>query len=88
VVGGGVDRKAAPSAADVEDTLPGGESQVPADKLELLPLCIFERSGATGEDRAAVGHRSVEEERKELVRDLVVVSDRGAVTGAAVSAPS
>ena len=74
---GGVDRKAPPAAADVEDPLAGAEVELATDQLELLLLGGLERCRATGEDPAAVGHRAIEEEREELVRYVVVVTDGG-----------
>ena len=40
---------------------------------------LLEGAGASREDAAAVGHGGVEEEREELVRDVVVVADRAGV---------
>ena len=79
VAGGGVGREAAPAAADVEDPLAGLERQLRADHLELRLLRLLERRRAPREDRAAVGHRLVEEEREELGRQVVVVADRAGV---------
>ena len=54
-----------------------------------LASCASSRSRAAArEDRAAVGHRLVEEQREELVRDVVVVADRARVALAAVAAPA
>ena len=76
VARGGVDREAAPAAADVEHPLALAQTELRADQLELCLLRLLERRGAAGEDRAAVGHRLVEEEGEELVGDVVVVADR------------
>ena len=73
---GGVDREAAPAAADVEQRSPGLQPELRADQLELRLLGLLERLRPAREDRAAVGHRLVEEEREELVADVVVVAYR------------
>ena len=75
VAGCGVDSEAAPAAADVEHAFVRCQSKLVADQLELLPLGRFERIGAVREDRAAVGHRLIEKERKELRWQVVVMAD-------------
>ena len=76
VFAGRVDREAAPAAADVEDAVALLEAELGRDEVELGPLGLLEGLGAAGEDRAAVGHRRVEEQREEVVADVVVVADR------------
>jgi hypothetical protein len=70
-----VDGEAAPAAADVEQPLALFEGELRADELELRPLRLLQRLGAARPDRARVGHRLVEEQREEVVRDVVVVRD-------------
>ena len=62
---------------------PTSSTRCPALQLELLrdhvqlgPLRLRERLRAAREQRAAVGHRLVEEQREEVVADVVVVADR------------
>ena len=83
---GGVDREAAPAAADVEHALALLQAELGADQLELGLLRLLERRRAAREDRAAVGHRLAEEQREELVRDVVVVAHRARVALAACGA--
>ena len=45
----------------------------------LVVLRLLERLGAARPDRARVGHRRVEEQREEVVGDVVVVRDRALV---------
>ena len=74
-----VDGEAAPAAADVQHShRPASDPSLRGDQIEFCPLSILERLRAPREDRAAVGHRLVEEEREELVADVVVVADRAA----------
>ena len=81
-----MDGKAAPAAADVEHLHPGREPELGGDEIELHPLGLLEGLGAAREDRAAVGHRVVEEQTEEVVADVVVVADRRSVTLDAVQA--
>ena len=74
-----MDREAPPPRADVEDAIAVGELELAADEVELLLLGLLEGVGAAREDRAAVGHRAIEEEREELVRDVVVMANRARV---------
>ena len=55
--------------------MPGLELELAADQLELGALGVLQRLGALLEQRAAVGHRLVQEQGEELVRDVVVVAD-------------
>ena len=76
----GVDRKAAPAAADIEHTLTRSQLELRRDQVELRALRFLERRCAARKDRAAVGHRLVEEEREKVVADVVVVADHLGVT--------
>ena len=87
MVARGVQHERAPAAADVEHALVLAQRQLPADHLELLVLRLLERAGPAREHRAAVRHGGVEEEREELVRDVVVVAYRARIPLAAVAAP-
>ena len=64
---GGVDREAAPAAADVQHALARLQVELAAHQVELRLLRLLERAGAARAERAAVGHRLVEEEAEELV---------------------
>ena len=64
--------------------IPGSSAELARDELEFRALRLVERLGAAREDRAAVGHGVVEEQREELVADVVVVADRGGVALGAV----
>jgi hypothetical protein len=86
VTGRGVERKAPPAAADVEHTIARLQRQLLADQLELLLLRLLQRLRAAGEERAAVGHRLVEEQREEVVRHVVVVADGARVALLVVAA--
>jgi hypothetical protein len=88
VARGGVDREAAPAAAHVEHAHAAAQAELLADELELRLLGGLERVGAAREERAAVGHGGVEEEREELVRDVVVVANRAGVPRQAVAPPA
>ena len=77
--------EAAPAAADVEQPLARLQLQLAADEVELRALRLLERLRPAREDRARVRHRRVEEEREELVADVVVVADGAQVALAAVA---
>ena len=79
VPGSRVDRERAPAAADVEDALTRRQRELRANELELRLLRLLERLRATREDRARVGHRAIEEQLEELVRDVVMVAYRAGV---------
>jgi hypothetical protein len=85
---GRVDRERAPAAADVEEPLARLEPELLADQLTLVVLRLLEGRRPAREDRAAVGHHRVEEQREELVAGVVVVSDSAAVASEAVEAPA
>ena len=55
---------------------PGVQLELLRDQVELGALRLLERLRAAREQRTAVGHRLVEEQREELVADVVVVADR------------
>ena len=79
VLARGVQRERAPAAADVEHALAGLQRELRADEVELGALGLLERRRAARPDRARVRHRLVEEEREELVGEVVVVRDRALV---------
>jgi hypothetical protein len=70
-----MDRERAPAAADVEQPLARLQAELRADELELGLLRLLERLRAARPDGARVRHRLAEEEREEVVRDVVVVRD-------------
>src|SRR5439155_19383717 len=81
------ERERSPAAADLEHVIVGTELELVADPPQLATLGVGERFGLVLEHRARVGHRLVEEEREELVAEVVVVADvppRGEEAGAAV----
>ena len=80
-----VDREAAPAAADVQQAHARLQGELARDQIELRELSVLERLRALRVDRAAVGHRLVEEQPEELVADVVVVADRGRVALRAVA---
>ena len=82
--------EAAPATADVEHPLALLQRELRADEVELRLLGLLQgrspvagekslRLRDAGEEGAGVGHRLVEEEREELVADVVVVADGLAV---------
>ena len=83
----GVDRQASPAAADVEHALAGLQLELAADQLELGALGLLQGLRPRLEQRAAVGHRLVQEQREELVRDVVVVANGLARRAACVCRP-
>jgi hypothetical protein len=74
----------APAAPDVEQALARPEAQLGEDVVELLLLGALEIVGLVLEVSAGVDHVAVEEERVELVRDVVVVLDRLTIVRAVV----
>src|SRR5204862_7760607 len=76
VVPGGPHGEAAPAAADVEQRLAGGETELPADEVELAGLGLLELAVGIAIVGAGVDHELVEEQRVEIVPDVVVVGDR------------
>ncbi len=90
----GLDREAAPAAADVEHPVALADRELVGRQLELRPLgglerrvALLPRDSGGREEGAAVGHRAVEEELEELVRDVVVMADGARVALLAVPAP-
>jgi hypothetical protein len=73
----------AEAAAQVEHAVRGAQPELAAHQVELGPLGRLEGLGRAGpivaEVRARVGHARVEQQRVELVRQVVVVADRPAV---------
>jgi hypothetical protein len=74
-----MDREAAPAAADVEHPLARLEAELPAGQLQLRRLRRLQRLAVPGEEGATVRHRLVEEQREELVGDVVVVTDGASI---------
>ena len=68
-------REAPPAAADLEHVVVGAELELLADAAAASALGVRERLVVALEDRARVGHRLVEEEREEVVAEVVVVGD-------------
>ncbi len=81
-----VDREAPPTAPDVEHPHSGLERQLATDQLQLRALGVLERLDPFLEQRAAVGHRLIQEQGEELVRDVVVVAHRLGVAALRVQA--
>lgn len=72
----GVAHGGTPAAADVEQRHSRLEVQLVQRELALGVLGLFQRLGALFPVAAAVGHRRVKPELEELVRLVVVGSDR------------
>src|SRR4029079_10731452 len=75
----GVHREGSPTAADVEETLARLQPQLGANVVELGDLRLLERVPRRAEVSARVHHARVEPQLVELVGDVVMVRDRGAV---------
>ena len=60
---------------------PSRRRELLADQLDLGLLGLLQRLAPRPKVRAAVGHRTVQEQREEVVADVVVVSHRAAVPG-------
>ncbi len=73
--------EAAPAAADVEEALAGLQAQLAADHFELVALRLGDVVVPVGVVGAGVDHLGVEEERVELVRQVVVELDVVLVVG-------
>ncbi len=82
-----MDRKRAPAAADVEHPIARPQRELRADELELGLLRLLERLCPAVEERTGVGHRAVQEQREELVGDVVVMADRPGIAALGVRAP-
>ena len=68
-------RERAPAAADLEDVVVRAELESLAHPAQLAPLSVRERLVVVLEDRARVGHGLVQEEREEVVAEVVVGLD-------------
>ena len=68
-----MDRHAAPSGADLEQTIAGPDSGQVGHRPVFAGLCLGERVAGL-EDRAGVGHGLVEEQREQLVGEVVVAA--------------
>ena len=80
-----------PPAADVQQPHAGPERELAADQVELVALGVDEAVGRRLLLRpvtAGVGHLRVEQEGVEVVGEVVVVGDRGAVAAAGVQPPA
>ena len=86
VVAGGVERHAAPAAADVEQPHARLEAELAADQLVLVGLGLLERVGRVVEHGARVGHARAQHHPVEVVGDVVVVADGRRVAGPASGA--
>ena len=75
VLAGRGQRERAPAAADLEHVVVGAELELLADPSQLAPLRVGERLAVVLEYRARVRHRLVEEEREEVVAEVVVRLD-------------
>src|SRR6267142_1565558 len=84
VVLGGPAHQRAPAAADVEELVARLQAQLAAEVVELLRLREVDVLVAGLEVGARVHHLAVEEQRVELVRDVVVVVDGLRVAAARV----
>jgi len=83
-----MDREAAPATADVEHAHARSQRELARHELELRALGLLESLRAAREDRAAVGHRLVEEQCEEVVADVVVVANSRRVALDAVQLPA
>ena len=83
---GGVERPAAPAGTDLEHAIAGGEAELAAQGVVLLPLRRLEgeiRRGG-GPLRGGIHQRGIEKEGEEIVREIVVLADVAAGGGAGV----
>src|SRR5439155_1469993 len=76
---GGPYDEAPPAAADVEEALARREAQLAAHEVELVLLRLVEVAVGSAVVGARVDHPLIEEERVEVVRDVVVEADGAAV---------
>ena len=79
VLASGVDDEGPPAAPDVEQAHPRGQAQLARHEVELGALRVLQ--GVAGRGRllevgAGVHHRRTQDERVEVVSDVVVVGDR------------
>jgi hypothetical protein len=85
---GGVQAQRAPATADVEEPIAVLEPELAAHQVELRGLCLLEGHVGALVVAGRVRHVPVEDQRVELVGEVVVVTDRLPVTGQAVQAPA
>ena len=71
----GMEREAAPAAADLQHVVGLVELELRAEALEFRALRFGQRDLGRGENRARVRHRLVEHQLEELVAEVVVVGD-------------
>jgi hypothetical protein len=88
VVGGRVQHERPPAAADVQEPLACGQTQLPADQIELALLRLFEAVAPIAEVRARIDHAGAEQQAVEVVRNVIVMPDRGSVPNKRVPAPA
>ncbi len=77
--------EAPPATADVQQPHSRFQVELARNQIELRELRLLKRLRAPGEDRAAVGHRLVQKECKEVVADVVVIAHSGGITLDAVA---
>ena len=65
--------QAAPTRTDFQQMVFRLEHQFPADAFVFRQLCFFQRVLGRGEMGAGIGHRGVEKESKEFVREVVMI---------------
>ena len=87
VVLGGVHNEAAPTTANVEQTLAGLEAKLATDQIELRFLRDIERVIGGAEIGARINHPAIEPELIEVVSDVVVKADRCRVAHRRMSEP-
>ena len=76
---GRVDGEAAPAGADLDDSFAGPEVEQAAQAFQLLPGGVLQGCVPGGEHGARVHHRGIEEVFEEVVAQVVVGLDVGAV---------
>jgi hypothetical protein len=84
---GGVQREAAPAAADVQQPHARTERQLAAHQVDLGILRGLQPDRLVVPDGAGVDHRRPEHQPVEVVADVVVVGDRGGIPPSAVLPP-
>ena len=75
VVLGRVHGEPAPTGADLQQMVVLGQSQKLAETLELCVLGLLEGHLGVAEQSTAVRHRRIEEQREEVVAEVIVRSD-------------
>lgn len=81
-----VQSEAAPAAADLDQLVAARELQLPADEIELVTRRLLEGAPLVAKHRARVGHRGIEECRKEGVSEVVVGRDVAPALAPAIQA--